>query len=74
VITLSAGATLLGANNALTPQSAALADASLRVRALGIFDVRLGLENMFGLAIANPALVPFYQPHEYTLTLGTLAR
>jgi len=44
------------------------------VRALGIVDVRLGLENMFGLAVSNPALVPFYQPHEYTLTLGTIAR
>jgi hypothetical protein len=63
------GATLLGANNALSDRAAALADVSLRLRVAQIAALRLGFENAFGQAVADPELAPLYPPREVTFTL-----
>jgi hypothetical protein len=67
---LDFGATLLGANNALSSRAVLLGDASLKLTAGSLADVRLGIENLFGQTISDPELAPLYPRHEYTLTVG----
>jgi hypothetical protein len=69
VAEFSVGTTLLGANNALSNRAVALSEASLRLKLASVADLRLGLENLFGQAIASPEIAPLYPPHEVTLTL-----
>ncbi len=65
------GSTLLGANNALSGRAIVLGDASVRVPLAGFADLRVGVQNLFGQAIADPFLAPLYPPHEFTLTVGS---
>ncbi len=67
---LDFGATLVGANNALSSRAILLGDASLKVTAASLADVRLGIENLFGQTVSDPELAPLYPRHEYTLTVG----
>jgi hypothetical protein len=69
---LRCGTTLLGAGNALGPRALLLGDASLRVRALDLLDLRIGVENAFGAAVSDPLLAPLYPPRELTVTFGRL--
>lgn len=66
---VSFGSTLLGANNALSPRAVVLGDVSLRLAFASFADVRLGIQNLFGQAIADPILAPLYPPHELTVTV-----
>jgi len=68
------GTTFLGANNALASHAIALGDASLRLRALELVDLRLGFENLYGVVATDPVLAPFYPPRELTLTIGNAAK
>lgn len=67
---LDAGSTLLGANNALANRAVTLGDVSLHAPLGSLADLRLGLENLFGQTVSNPALAPLYPPHEFTLAVG----
>jgi hypothetical protein len=66
---LDFGSTLLGANNALSGRGIVLGDASVRVPLAGFADLRVGVQNLFGEAIADPLLAPLYPPHEFTLSV-----
>ncbi|MBD5633510.1 MAG: hypothetical protein IAI49_03425, partial [Candidatus Eremiobacteraeota bacterium] len=63
------GATLLGANDALSPRAVTLGDVSLCVP-IGFIDVRIGEQNAFGAKVTDALLAPLYQPHEFTFSLG----
>jgi hypothetical protein len=67
---LDAGTTLLGANNALSARAVTLGDVSLHAPLGSLADVRIGLENLFGQTVSDPALAPLYPPHEFTLAVG----
>jgi hypothetical protein len=59
--------TLLGANNALASHAIGFVDLGASVP-LGTFgDIRLGENNVLGTKIAEPALAPYYVPHEFTI-------
>jgi hypothetical protein len=64
------GATFLGSNNALTGHAVAIGDVSLCVPAFGIANVRVGEENVFGAAVADPVLAPLFYPHEVFFSVG----
>jgi hypothetical protein len=64
------GTTFLGGNNALTGHAVALGDVSLCVPVFGIANVRVGEENVFGVAVADPVLAPLFYPHEVFFSLG----
>jgi hypothetical protein len=67
---LDFGSTLLGANNALAHRAVTLGDASLHLPLGSLADVRLGIENLFGQTVSDPALTSLYPPHEFTLAIG----
>jgi hypothetical protein len=64
------GSTFLGSNNALTGHAVAIGDVSLCVPAFGIANVRVGEENVFGVAVADPVLAPLFYPHEVFFSVG----
>jgi hypothetical protein len=64
------GTTFLGSNNALAGHAVALGDVSLCVPVFGIANVRVGEENVFGVAVADPVLAPLFYPHEVFFSLG----
>jgi hypothetical protein len=64
------GTTFLGSNNALTGHAVAIGDVSLCVPVFGIANVRVGEENVFGVAVADPVLAPLFYPHEVFFSVG----
>jgi len=64
------GTTFLGSNNALTGHAVAIGDASLCVPVFGIANVRVGEENVFGVAVSDPVLAPLFYPHEVFFSVG----
>jgi hypothetical protein len=64
------GTTFLGSNNALTGHAVAIGDVSLCVPVLGIANVRVGEENVFGMAVSDPVLAPLFYPHEVFFSVG----
>jgi hypothetical protein len=64
------GTTFLGSNNALTGHAVAIGDASLCIPVFGIANVRVGEENVFGAAVADPVLAPLFYPHEIFFSVG----
>jgi hypothetical protein len=64
------GTTFLGSNNALAGHAVALGDVSLCVPLFGIANVRVGEENVFGVAVVDPILAPLFYPHEVFFSVG----
>jgi hypothetical protein len=64
------GTTFLGSNNALTGHAVALGDVSLGGPLFVIANVRVGEENVFGVAVADPVLAPLFYPHEVFFSVG----
>jgi hypothetical protein len=64
------GTTFLGSNNALTGHAVAIGDVTLCVPVFGIANVRVGEENVFGVAVADPVLAPLFYPHEVFFSVG----
>jgi len=65
-----AGLTYLGANNAFVSQGVVLGGAHARVTLGNLVDIGVGVENLFGTVVRDPALASLYVPREFTLTLG----
>jgi hypothetical protein len=69
-VVFALGTTLLGADNAFAIHAVTLGDVSLRVPLLRLFDVRAGIENLYGARTPYAALAPLFAPREFTLTVG----
>ena len=67
---LRIGTTFLGANNAFAERSIALGDVAVSIPLGTSFDARIGLQNAFARAIADPILAREFAPRELTFTLG----
>lgn len=64
------GATYLGADSGLASRAVALGDLRTRFSLGRAFALGIGVDNIFGTIVTNPALAPFYTPREITLTFG----
>lgn len=65
--------TLVGANSALSPHALGFVDAKAIVPLGNVLQIRVGENNLFAAHVADPLLVPYYLPREFTIIvhLGT---